>query len=392
MVDLVEAGRDVTLQHPPIPAGGEQVNLGDRVLGAASGAEAVGARPEVRLEDRLQHQLERGLHHPVPHGRDAQPAELAARLGDHPLTDGQRPEGPSLQLGTQVGQERLLAAHPLDVEGRLAIHPSGARTLVAPHPAPPNQQERRITDEVEQVTEPAPQAHRWPSMQLGLDPQYPCLRLFRRRPRRAGIHRRPPGLPAPSLQPRCRPSPCPCPARACDRLSRPPTTTAAPSPARVIGRRRTCPPPAWLAGGKGDPGRVSHVHHVPVGGIGAQLFPCSLATATPQAFTVASKPANPRPTRSRPPQPSAGRALPTGPDPPGLEPAFHLRGFHHWFLHSYTCPPCLPGPGRLAVPTRPVVVEAAPTLPGASRVRLPPASPGCCDNPAAEPFHLRPVT
>ena len=28
-----------------------------------------------------------------------------------------------------------------------------------------------------------------------------------------------------------------------------------------------------------------------------------------------------------------------------------------------------------------------PALTGASRIRLPPASPGCCDNPAAEPFH-----
>ena len=46
-----------------------------------------------------------------------------------------------------------------------------------------------------------------------------------------------------------------------------------------------------------------------------------------------------------------------------FEPTFHLRGFHHWFLHSYAVPPRLPDPGRLAVPTRPVVVRAAPTLP-----------------------------
>ena len=38
----------------------------------------------------------------------------------------------------------------------------------------------------------------------------------------------------------------------------------------------------------------------------------------------------------------------------------------HWFL-TYTFPSRLPDPGRLAVPTRPVVVGAAPALPGVSR-------------------------
>ncbi len=32
----------------------------------------------------------------------------------------------------------------------------------------------------------------------------------------------------------------------------------------------------------------SHVHHMPIDGGGVQLFPCSLATSTPQAFLVAS--------------------------------------------------------------------------------------------------------
>src|SRR4030095_6856444 len=54
-----------------------------------------------------------------------------------------------------------------------------------------------------------------------------------------------------------------------------------------------------------------------------------------------------------------GRALLTGPCPPGLGPADCLRGFHHWFLHSYASPSCLPSPGRLAVPTHLVVVGAA---------------------------------
>jgi hypothetical protein len=43
----------------------------------------------------------------------------------------------------------------------------------------------------------------------------------------------------------------------------------------------------------------SHVHHAPVGRIGAQLFPCSIATPTPQTFGVASYPAYVSRDRSR---------------------------------------------------------------------------------------------
>src|SRR5919106_5760569 len=63
-----------------------------------------------------------------------------------------------------------------------------------------------------------------------------------------------------------------------------------------------------------------------------------------------------------------------------------LRGFHHHgFLHSYTSPSRLPHPSGLAVPARHGVVEAAPALPRASRVRLPPASAACCDRPQVGP-------
>src|SRR5215218_8960121 len=228
------------------------VDLGDRVLGATSGTEPVAARAKVRLPDRLQHQLQGGLHHPVPHGRDPQPALLAAAgFGDHPLPHRQRPEAAVLQAGPQLREKLLLAPHGLDVVGGLAVHARRAGTLVAPHPTPPNQQERRVTDEVEQITKPTGPILDRPSVQLGLDPQYPRRRLIQgeRRPRRAGIHRRPPSLPATSLRTCCRPSPC-------TRLSRARTTTAAPSPPQAHSRRRTCPPPARLAGGKGSLGRV----------------------------------------------------------------------------------------------------------------------------------------
>src|SRR5918995_26803 len=96
---------------------------------------------------------------------------------------------------------------PLDVAGGLPVDPGGACAFVAP---------------------------------------YPRLRVLQRqrRLRRADIHRRPPGLPAPSLRTGCPPSPC-------DRLSRPPSTTGTPPRPDATSRRRACPPPCWPHGGKG---------------------------------------------------------------------------------------------------------------------------------------------
>src|SRR4029434_11106738 len=83
----------------------------------------------------------------------------------------------------------------------------------------------------------------------------------------------------------------------------------------------------------------------------------------------------------------ARRALLTGPHPPGSSRLCRLRGFHHWFTRRCTVLPCLPDPGRLAVTTRPVVVRAAPTLPGASQAGLPSASAGLLRQPSGGSFH-----
>ena len=56
----------------------------------------------------------------------------------------------------------------------------------------------------------------------------------------------------------------------------------------------------------------------PFDGVGAQLCPCSIATATPQLFTVASQPA--KRTGRRVPRPAftpGGHALQPSPDPSG---------------------------------------------------------------------------
>ena len=74
VVDLVKARGDVTLEHPLVGEAPEVIDLLDRVLGSAHRAKAVTARPKVRLEDRLEDQLEAGLHDTVTRGRDPQQA------------------------------------------------------------------------------------------------------------------------------------------------------------------------------------------------------------------------------------------------------------------------------------------------------------------------------
>jgi hypothetical protein len=72
----------------------------------------------------------------------------------------------------------------------------------------------------------------------------------------------------------------------------------------------------------------------------------------------------------------------------GFELARNEEALHHRFL-ACTVPSRSPSPTHPAVLGRPDFVAAAPTLPGVSRLRLPPASPTCHDRPAAEYFHLR---
>lgn len=59
-------------------------------------------------------------------------------------------------------------------------------------------------------------------------------------------------------------------------------------------------------------------------------------------------------------------------------------GASRWFTSCCTSPSRLPGLGHPMVLTHPVVVGAAPGLPRASRVELPPASASCCDRPWAD--------
>ncbi len=121
VVDLVEARRDVTFEHPGVALGGEHVNLGDGVVGSATRTETVTARLEVRLEDRFEDQLHAGLHAPVHGGWDAKASQLARRLGDHPFPHGQRHEPSCFEVLSQQGEDRVGAEE--DVGGFHTVDP-----------------------------------------------------------------------------------------------------------------------------------------------------------------------------------------------------------------------------------------------------------------------------
>jgi hypothetical protein len=329
------------------------VDLDDRVLGAATGRtrSCTGESPPRRSARAPAS----GWPGPPDPARSRSPAGAACccRAWDQPLRHGPGPKAAVLQAGPQLGEEGLLAPH---VSTSSAVSPSTPPSgpLVAPHPTPPNQQKRPITDEVEQITKPTGPILGRPSGQLGLDPQYPRLRLLdgERRPRRAGMHRRPPSLPATSLRTRCRPSPC-------TRLSRARTTTAAPPAPRptAVGepaRHR----PGRTAGRR--PQKRSHVPHLPVDGA-VPSFPRQPRHTTAADLQRGLPAGPPHRRRSRIAQPQACvHCCPAHIHQVGA--GSGLTGVDHWFSSASTFPSRLPDPGRWQC--RPVPsCQAAPTLP-----------------------------
>ncbi len=237
------------------------MDLGYCVLRAAARPEPVRARLEVRLEDRLQDQLERPLDHPVGQGGYPDFTEFPVLLRDHHLPDLRRPVFPGPQLSPDVCQEAAHAPGPaLDMGNGHPVDAGRPRALVIPDAHPCFSQEVRVADEVEQVTEPAGRILSRPAVQLGLHPPYLAQQdqiVFRFPGFRVQVFGQGAGIPRRIFGhystfsfsyclARCRPSPC-------DRLSRPPSTTAAPSRPRLRQASRLSAP-APLAGRKGRSG------------------------------------------------------------------------------------------------------------------------------------------
>src|SRR4051794_25413408 len=128
--------------------------------------------------------------------------QFPARLGNLDLTYLDRLERPRPQLLTHAQQELLDPDPGGDPGHRGPVHPRGPRPRVPRDALPRHHQERRVTDQVVQIVEPATGVPGRPPMQLGLRPPYRRLRPILLGPDAgAGIHRRVFGHHSPSLPP-----------------------------------------------------------------------------------------------------------------------------------------------------------------------------------------------
>jgi hypothetical protein len=168
--------------------------------------------------------------------------------------------------------------------GRQTVYARSIRAVVARDPIKRHQQRRRVTHEIEQVIEPAAGIDRSPTVKLGLHLRYPTKWPHNGFRRCTDIHRcvfrhysiLPFSKPLPPF-PLCTGFPR---LEVLRRLRPAPTRSAddEPSPTTRVG---------YTASGQDQGGSRVHCDSLDEGG--AQLYPCGLATTTPQHVTVASR-------------------------------------------------------------------------------------------------------
>jgi hypothetical protein len=151
--------------------------------------------------------------------------------------------------------------------------PASARSLF-PSPASMPPAGTPGHNEVEQIIKPTTGVVVCPSVQLGLDPRSPAAEPASR----LGTARR--------YSPATSRHPSPNTADTLPSFALVPAFPAsdyygAPPRPKTVSRRRRLPATGPNVPGEGGSRDGSHVHHEPFDGIGAQLFPCSLATGTP---------------------------------------------------------------------------------------------------------------
>ncbi len=101
MVDVIEASRDVRIQHVGCLAAQRDMDRFDGVVALPTRPEAITVRLEASLPFRLEGQLQQGLRGPIPHHRNPERSPLGpSRLGDpHPTG------GPGLLVQAQGSSE-----------------------------------------------------------------------------------------------------------------------------------------------------------------------------------------------------------------------------------------------------------------------------------------------
>ena len=117
-------------------------------MGVSSGAEPKRRFRQIRLEDRLQNQERRRLHHPVAHVGNAQRPHLPVGLRNVHAADRPGLVAPLAQRARET-LKKSVNAEGLDRLDRHPIRPR--RSLVAPHPFPRHPKEPRACDLVIQL-------------------------------------------------------------------------------------------------------------------------------------------------------------------------------------------------------------------------------------------------
>ena len=126
-----------------------------RLVRRSPWSESVGTVLEVRLEDQLQDQQHRCLHHPVPDARNPQRALAPIRFGDVHPSYCLWPVGLRAQLLVKLASEPLRSAFLVyDLVDRDAIDPSCAS--IPAHLLPPGHQHVCPIDPVVQSVKPEP--------------------------------------------------------------------------------------------------------------------------------------------------------------------------------------------------------------------------------------------
>ena len=154
MRDRRETGSDVRLDHPPAapPALIDEHLQG--VVRRAPGTEPEAARQEVRLEDRLEHDLQRGLHDPVAdRGNRQRPHLVRPGLGYQHPPGGHRPVSPLPQLAGQLAEQ---PGNPVLLDLGQGDLVNARSAVVTAHHHPRTPQDVTAHDLVHQRMEPPP--------------------------------------------------------------------------------------------------------------------------------------------------------------------------------------------------------------------------------------------